>query len=557
MRVLEKKNFWLIFVVILAAILRFLCIDKTGGLWYDELVSFDEASKNSILGVIFYTLKTDVHLPLYPVLLHYWGKLFSFSDISLRLFSAICGILTVLTSYFVGKEIKSKQTGLICAGIFAINSFMIFYSQEVRMYSLLMLFSTLNLLFLIRIKNDETNKWNYLGFILSAAAVISTKTLGFIFIFGQFLSLIIYALITKERRTLLKNILISSLITLALCSPIFLYLFFNLGYYTNQINGYYCDWSSLFIIVQNWFSPVLEGLYNNPINYIMTFLIVIDIHKIVFIFIPVAIGLGGLVYALKKDNFSWAIVGGALFFLLAEIIAFQTTNFKILSRYTAICFPNILILSAYGLSIIKPVKLKISLLSIFLIINLSYLIFDSNSAFKLPRNGFKPLANLLMLSGIKDNDFVLLWNRQEILNKYIYKKLNTLSLLKNFAYTSEKILGHENELNKLSLDQRKAKLKWYFASTNTPQNTIYIMKAIYDYAKPGQKFIVTTTKDFDLYTQESFTDLVKNTEKYKKTSFNDLLTIKSLINVKKQGYKKFRFIKRIEDKQYVVIIFEK
>ncbi len=560
MKIFNKTNITLILVLCISAILRFLCLDKAGGLWYDEIVSYKEASQPNILFLIFYTLKTDVHLPLYPLLLHFWGKLFMFSDYSLRAFSAVCGILTVISSFFIGKELKSNKTGLLCASVLAVNSFLIYYSQEVRMYSLLMLLASLYLLFTVRIKNNWTKKWNYVGLVSMALAIINTYTIGFIFVLAQFLSLTTYLVLTNKDngRLILKNISISMTALAILCAPIFWYLLINQTNYTEQINGSYCDWSSLFIIAQNWFSPVLNGLDNNPMHYMNIIFSKFSMINIIFIFLPIAISLYSIFCALKKDKFSFVPFASALIFILSEIIAFKFTNFKILSRYTAIVLPNLLVLVGYGLGQIKLDKTaKTTIITAYIAINLLYLAIMNTSAFRMPRPGLKSLAEIINDSGIRQNDFIVVWNRTEILDKYIDKKLNVLSILKNFAYTSEVILENQNRLNKMQLDERKSILRPYFASNSIPHNTRYLMNTIYNHQKKGQKFIITTTQNFDDFTQKSFIDTVNDDEKYKNTPFNDLLTIKSLLGIKQICYQNFHFIKKEQKNGYVVIIFEK
>lgn len=549
-------------IILISAILRFSILDDPNGLWYDELVSFKEASFTNILYIIFYTLKTDIHLPLYPLLLHSWGEIFSFADYTLRAFSAICGIITVLASYLIGKELKSKYTGLICASVFALNSFLIFYSQEVRVYSFLMLLSTLYLLFLVRIKNNYKNKWNYVAQILCSLAILNSSIFGFIFIFFQVLAFVIYIFFSKsvrdEKFKAIKFFLISNLILLILTSPILLYLCVNKDHYIMQINGFYCDWSSIFVVFQNWFTPVLNGLFNNPRHYMDALFSNLTFFNITFIWVPVLLSFYFIIYAIKKDKFSIALFIASLLFLLVQIAAFKFTNFKILPRYTSIAFPNILILVGYGLSRINFNKyLKFSFISIFLGIDLFYLVIMDDSAFRISRPGYRPLGHELNSLNIKDNDFLVVWNRTEILDKYVHKKLNVLSLLKNFAYSSETILENEDYLKKLPLDQRKTFLREYFADKDVPQNSTYLIDILYKHLTPGQKFIIVTNKHFDKFTQASFTSLVKNNQKYRITSFNDLLTIKALINLKFLCYEKFKLVKKARRNQFNIIVFEK
>ena len=114
---MKNKNIWLFIIVLIIGILfRFLYLDKTGGLSYDELVSYMQASRQNILSTIFYTFKTDVHMPLYQIFLHLWCKIFSFSDLSLRAFSALCGVISIIFACLAGLELPPppKNKPVLC-----------------------------------------------------------------------------------------------------------------------------------------------------------------------------------------------------------------------------------------------------------------------------------------------------------------------------------------------------------------------------------------------------------------------------------------------------------
>lgn len=558
-RLKSRESIILLITLIVAVILRFACLDKASGLNYDELVSFKEASMPNFLYLIVYTFKTDVHLPFYPLMLHFWAKIFSFSDYALRAFSAFCGVFTVVTAYFAGKGFKSEKTGVICAGVFAINSFLIYYSQEVRMYALSMLLSTLFLLFLIKIKNDGAKKVNYVWLTLITFLLVNTNTIAFIFVFAQFAAFFTYiaASSSENKKRILKSTAASFFSLLVLCLPLFAYLYINRAHYAEQINGYHCDLSSLFVVVQNWFSPVLTGLDNNPVNYFAQ-ISGFSVFNLIFIFVPIVLSVYLIFRAIKKDKFSIALLAGALVFLASEIIAYKFTNFKILSRYTAIVFPNLLFLAGYGMSRLDWNKgAKTVFISVFFGINLVYLCFWNDAAFRLPRQGFRPLAEIINSSDTQTGDFVVVWNRKEILDKYIDKKYNVLSLLANFAYTSEVMLKNDAMLKKLHTDERKKILRAYFADEKPPMNTIYIMNAVYEHSRPGQKFILTSTRAFDRFDRESFLKIVNDEKKYKEISLNDLLTVKSLLDLKEISPQRFRYVKKIQNGDFVVTVYEK
>lgn len=559
MKFFNKTNISFISIIFLSIVLRFLFLDKPNGLSYDELVGTYNAINHPNIGaVIAYTLKVDIHMPLYQIFLYYWSKIFSLSDYSLRTFSAICGVIAVIFSYFIGKELKTKHTGLICALVFAGNSFLIYYSQEARMYSFMALLSCIFLFFLIKIKNDYENKWNYVGFVLSSFATIISYPLALLFVALQIITFLVYLLIDKKdnKKFALKNFSIAIGFLILIFIPLLIHLLLNQNKYLGFFNGYYFDWSSIFLILQNWFTPVIEP--GTPTNYLSQLISNFNVMTFVFIFIPVLVSISAIIYALKKDKFSAVILGSVILFLVTEIIATKVTNFKIAPKYTMVIVPNLLILVGYGLSLIDNRKnLKNIIISIFTGINLFYLLFMSNSAIKLQRDGFKQLAQILISNNIEQDDVVIVWNNRTVLDKYIDKKLNIFGILPNVAYTSEVILMNQNELNKLSVEKRKKVLRSYFASPYIPQNNIYLIEIIYNHLKPGHKLIITTNPFFDSFTQESFTKLVNNNEEYEKMSYNNLLCIKALIDLKAISTKKFHYSKKINDRNNVVIIFQK
>lgn len=558
---MKNKSLIIGVIIFLAAVVfRFLCLDKAGGLWYDEVVSYKEAAAGSLLAAISYTLKTDVHLPLYPALLHLWAKMFSFSDISLRAFSAFFGVLTVAAAYFAGKELKSKETGMWCAGVFAVNSFLIYYSQEVRLYSLLMFLITLLTFTAAKVINQrEDNLPSILAGIAFGVVswlTVHTYTIAFLYVIPVIA--ILYFIKFKMNEDL-KPLNYGTSVFGVFCLPALFYLASNYTNYTNQINGYYCDWSSLFVIFQDWFSPIQEGLLNNPVHYMEFLFTHLNFVSVVFIFLPVLISFGVVVYALKKDKQAFWLLVPSIIFLLAEIIAFKTTNFKILARYASPALPNVLLVLGLGLSILPKVK-KINIIIPLLLfaINASYLIFADHASYKLPREGFRPVAELINEQSVSDGDYIIVWNRKEVLDKYVKtEKLNILSLLKDFAYRSESILGHEAELNKLSLNERKRVLRPYFSEVKPPENNISLMTYILTNMKKGQKFIITSNKYFDEFSPAIFAEIVNNDEKYNHISYNDLLTIKSLITIKEMCAYNLKFIGRFEKDGNVIFVFEK
>jgi 4-amino-4-deoxy-L-arabinose transferase-like glycosyltransferase len=131
-------------LVVLATFLRFGRIGHQG-FWFDEantalLVNF---SPGKMLGLIPQTESTP---PLYYCVAWVWARIFGSSEVGLRSLSALAGVLTVPLAYGVGAKFISRRAGVILAALCACNPLLIWYSQEARAYSMLVLLSTAALL---------------------------------------------------------------------------------------------------------------------------------------------------------------------------------------------------------------------------------------------------------------------------------------------------------------------------------------------------------------------------------------------------------------------------
>jgi mannosyltransferase len=137
MNKLRQPHVWVLLgILVLAAFLRFYKIDAQS-LWYDEGNSARIAERS--LQLIVEGAAGDIHPPLYYIILKYWRAVFGEGEAALRSFSALCGVLTVLFAYLIGRDLFRRRVGLIAAFLLAIAPFAVYYGQEARMYALLAL----------------------------------------------------------------------------------------------------------------------------------------------------------------------------------------------------------------------------------------------------------------------------------------------------------------------------------------------------------------------------------------------------------------------------------
>jgi mannosyltransferase len=187
-------------ILLLSSALRFSRIDAQS-FWNDEGNSA-RLSERSIPLIIEGTA-SDIHPPLYYLMLHGWRSLTGDSELSLRMLSAFLGLILVAATYALGRRLLgpgSKPIAVIASLIVAVNPALVYYSQETRMYELMALLAVLSSLLLIRLIAAPARR----GLIavlygLCLAAGLYTHYFFPTIIVTQLLFLVIWFLTTQEK----------------------------------------------------------------------------------------------------------------------------------------------------------------------------------------------------------------------------------------------------------------------------------------------------------------------------------------------------------------------
>ncbi len=145
----------LVLLLLLAFALRFYRLGYQS-LWYDEAVSMHLAMKD--LGSLTLHTARDIHPPLYYYLLHFWILAAGSSEFSAAFFSLVFGTLIIAACYRLGTELYGRRAGLLTAFLVAVSPFNLWYSQEVRMYTLGALLGLVSLYCLIRLAGLTRNE---------------------------------------------------------------------------------------------------------------------------------------------------------------------------------------------------------------------------------------------------------------------------------------------------------------------------------------------------------------------------------------------------------------
>lgn len=156
-------------IVVAAAALRFARLGAQS-LWVDEVLSVNAFGAPA--GISFWKkLLYDVHGPLYSFFMHFWSMI-ARGDAWLRAPSAAAGTIAVYLLYRWLRRGAGGTVALAAALFLALSPFHLYYSQEVRFYSFLALFSVLSLLAYERFLGDPTRRRGLaLGGALALAAL--------------------------------------------------------------------------------------------------------------------------------------------------------------------------------------------------------------------------------------------------------------------------------------------------------------------------------------------------------------------------------------------------
>jgi 4-amino-4-deoxy-L-arabinose transferase-like glycosyltransferase len=163
-------------ITIAAAVLRFWDLGHQS-FWYDEGLTVMEVH-HSFGRMLGYLPLVESNPPLYASLAWAWVRIFGFDEAGIRSLSAVAGVAMVPAMYAVGAKLLSRRAGLIAAALAAFNPLLIWYSQEARSYSLVVLFATLTWLAFAFLLRPEPSSRLFAAWAVAAAATLATHYYG-------------------------------------------------------------------------------------------------------------------------------------------------------------------------------------------------------------------------------------------------------------------------------------------------------------------------------------------------------------------------------------------
>jgi mannosyltransferase len=133
-------------------------------LWRDEVDSIHFATRD-LSSMVSMFLKEGENGPLYFALLRPWAYAVGTGDFALRYSSLFFGVLIVPLIFLLGRRLASDRVGLLGALLAALSPYLIWYSQELKMYTMIAFLSALSANFLI--SSLLWNRWrHWIGFVV-------------------------------------------------------------------------------------------------------------------------------------------------------------------------------------------------------------------------------------------------------------------------------------------------------------------------------------------------------------------------------------------------------
>jgi uncharacterized membrane protein len=232
----------------------------TASLWLDELTSIYIAHPDLPVGELFRSrMASDVHPPLYYLLLHPWMKTLTSSEFSVRLFSYLAYVGTVALLVILALTSRDWNLRWTLVGLLGCSPMMIAYGLEARMYSLLALACTVLTLVALQVRRRVAEKEGLPALNVVLLTLTATGT-AFLHYWGALYAGVLFALLllyASRQRSDLLRILASIGFTFGLFAP---WLYLNLRTRPDLLTGEWLPWVPPRTTVSWYLDAALPGI---------------------------------------------------------------------------------------------------------------------------------------------------------------------------------------------------------------------------------------------------------------------------------------------------------
>lgn len=178
---------WVLGALLVGLALRLVRLDYAP-LWIDEATTAMWLAMP--WGDMVRSIVTDVHPPLYFVILKAWSTVAGNSAWALRLPSALASGLTVPLMAAAAGALAGRNAARWAAWLAALSPFVIHHGQEARMYAFVTALAAADFLLLVRFLSGTTRSLGWL-FVATTAALVACHYYAVFFVGGEVLALLV------------------------------------------------------------------------------------------------------------------------------------------------------------------------------------------------------------------------------------------------------------------------------------------------------------------------------------------------------------------------------
>ncbi len=169
----RSLSFWIVAgLTVAAAGLRFATLGVQA-YHHDEIVTASRVLRADFWHAMEAVGFSESAPPLYYALAWAWAQLTGTGEFGLRSLSAVAGVATVPVAYLLGTELRDRRTGVAAAALVAVNPMLLWYSQEARGYSLMVLLTAVAALYFVR-SLDQGRHRDFTGWGVASALALAT-----------------------------------------------------------------------------------------------------------------------------------------------------------------------------------------------------------------------------------------------------------------------------------------------------------------------------------------------------------------------------------------------
>jgi hypothetical protein len=153
----QRTVFFLLGLLIIGCWLRVWGIGRND-LWFDEVFNRNLVIHVRMLDMVSGTL-SDLHPPLYHIVLREWVRLVGDSEVGLRMLSALAAMLTLPAYYHLARLLFNTRAGLIALLLGGLSPLPIYYGHEARNYAFSIMFGAWTVWGLVALLRGKRYGW--------------------------------------------------------------------------------------------------------------------------------------------------------------------------------------------------------------------------------------------------------------------------------------------------------------------------------------------------------------------------------------------------------------